>query len=205
VSLSSLDLYYRRSATGPGSGYWQYELNGGAWTTIRDVPNEFSSTSSSGAAMAELDLSGVGGLQNLAAGMAVVLRLVPYGASGSAGTWYVYDQPGTDLVVNGTTQGPAGGPGPNAGGADLADVLLTAGRRQAAGVADRGVPGYTVPFIAAPSPSAPPVVAGRAPGSSFGVPAAHAASFTQGGKSSLLAANDLFWALDGDADVTEKL
>jgi hypothetical protein len=83
-------------------------------------------------------------------------------------------------------------------------VLLAAGRGQAVGAADRGVPGYPDRFIAAPAPSAPPVVAGRAPVSSFAAPAAHAAGSAQGGKSSL-AANDLFRALYGDADTVEKL
>src|SRR5262249_47740544 len=33
ASLSALDLHYRRSATGPNSGLWQYEVNGGAPAT----------------------------------------------------------------------------------------------------------------------------------------------------------------------------
>jgi hypothetical protein len=110
ASLSSIDLYYRRSSSGPSSGYWQYELNGGAWVTIGDFPNQFSSTSSSGAAMNELDLSGIGDLQNLAGGTVVVFRLVPYASTSSGGTWYVYDQPGNDLVINGSIQGGGGSP-----------------------------------------------------------------------------------------------
>jgi hypothetical protein len=104
VSLSAIDLNYRHSSTGPTSGYWQYQLNGGAWQTVADVPGEFSSTSASGSAMTELDLSGVQGLQNLGAGTVVNLRLVPYGATSSAGTWYVYDEAGGDLVLKGTTR-----------------------------------------------------------------------------------------------------
>ncbi len=108
ASLLSIDLYYRRSSSGPSSGYWQYELNGGAWTTIGDFPNQFASTSSSGAAMNELDLSGISGLQNLPSGTVVVFRLVPYAAPSSGGTWYVYDQAGNDLVINGSIQGAGG-------------------------------------------------------------------------------------------------
>jgi subtilase family serine protease len=102
LSLSSIDLYYRHSGTGPPNGLWQYQLNGGTWVTIADITNEFPSTSSSGAAMAELNLSGVGGLQNVAAGTTVTIRLVPYGATSSGGTWYIFDTTGNDLVVNGS-------------------------------------------------------------------------------------------------------
>jgi Endonuclease/Exonuclease/phosphatase family len=105
VSLSSLDLHYRHSSTGPTSGYWQYQLNGGAWTLIGDFANEFPSTSTSGADITEINLTGIAGLQNLPAGTVANVRLVPYGSTGSAGTWYVYDHTGNDLVVNGTVSG----------------------------------------------------------------------------------------------------
>ena len=103
LSLSALDMNYRRSSTGPSNGYWQYQINGGAFTLIGDFANQFSSTSSSGAAITEMNLSGISGLQNLAAGTAVTFRLVPYDSSGSSGTWYVYDVSGSDLVVSGST------------------------------------------------------------------------------------------------------
>jgi hypothetical protein len=102
-SLSSIALNYRHSATGPSNGFWQYQIGTGAFTLISDVTNEFSSTSSSGAAITPLSLSGVTALQNLAAGTIVNLRLTPYGSTSSAGTWYVYDITGSDLVVNGST------------------------------------------------------------------------------------------------------
>jgi hypothetical protein len=60
--------------------------------------------------MAELNLSSISGLQNLPAGTVMDLRLVPYGATSSAGTWYVFNQTGNDLVVNGSVQ--AGGMAP---------------------------------------------------------------------------------------------
>ena len=102
LSLSSIDLHYRRSSSGPSNGLWQYELNGGSWVTIADVSSEFSSTSSSGASITELSLASIAALQNLAAGTAVDLRVVPYGSTSSGGTWYVYDQTGNDLVINGS-------------------------------------------------------------------------------------------------------
>ncbi|HJZ90596.1 MAG TPA: endonuclease/exonuclease/phosphatase family protein [Gemmataceae bacterium] len=109
ASLSALDLHYRRSSTGPNSGLWQYEINGGAWTTIGDFSNLFSSTSTAGADMTALNLSTVAGLQNLSAGTVVDFRLVPYGATSSAGTWYVYNQLGDDLIVSGSVQATGGG------------------------------------------------------------------------------------------------
>src|SRR5262249_44865841 len=70
--------------------------------------NAFSSTSTSGADMTELNLSSVAGLQNLAAGNVVTFRIVPYGATSSAGTWYVYNHTGNDLVVSGSIAASGG-------------------------------------------------------------------------------------------------
>jgi hypothetical protein len=47
----------------------------------------------------------VSGLQNLAAGTVVTFRLTPFGATGSAGTFYVYNKSGIDLALSGTVQG----------------------------------------------------------------------------------------------------
>ncbi|MFL5330882.1 MAG: ribonuclease domain-containing protein [Gemmataceae bacterium] len=101
LSLSSIDLYYRRSSSGPPDGLWQYQLAGGSWVTIADVTSEFSSTSTTGAAMAQLNLAGTVALQNIAAGTAVNFRIVPYGSTNTGGAWYVYDTAGNDLVVSG--------------------------------------------------------------------------------------------------------
>src|SRR5262249_29487167 len=152
----------------------------GAWNTIGDFPNEFPSTSSSGAAMTELDLSVVGGLQNLAAGTVVVFRLVPYGATSSAGTWYVFNQLGNDLVINGLVSAAAGGaiatpPSPNAAGANLANAPPTAKHLGSVGLATFGIPASTDPLGASLAPSATPFVAPRSPVPPGGAPTAHAA------------------------------
>jgi hypothetical protein len=101
TSLSSISMNYRRSSTGPSNGYWQYQVNGGSWTLIGDYSNEFSSTSSSGAAITPISLTGISALQSLPAGSIVDFRLTPYGATSTAGTWYVYDGGNNtnDLVV----------------------------------------------------------------------------------------------------------
>jgi hypothetical protein len=121
ISLSSIAMNYRRSSTGPSSGYWQYEIGTGAWTLIGDESNEFSSTSSSGSTITPISLTGISGLQDLAAGTKVTLRLIPYGATSSSGTWYVYDESGNDLTVAGVY----GGAGSLAIKADAASLDVT--------------------------------------------------------------------------------
>ncbi|HET6248148.1 MAG TPA: Calx-beta domain-containing protein, partial [Tepidisphaeraceae bacterium] len=104
-SLGNLELNYRRSGTGPSSGLFQYQLNGGSFVTIEDDANEFPNSSSGGASITPINLSGISALQNLPAGTAVVFRIVPYNATGTGGTWYINDgsnNMATDLVVNGT-------------------------------------------------------------------------------------------------------
>jgi endonuclease/exonuclease/phosphatase family metal-dependent hydrolase len=100
TSLSSISMNYRHSSTGPSNGLWQYQLNSGAWVTIGDFTNQFSSTSTSGGSVT-VSLAGINDLQNLAAGTVVTFRVVPYGATSSAGTWYVYDGGNNtnDLVI----------------------------------------------------------------------------------------------------------
>jgi hypothetical protein len=215
TSLTSIDLYYRRSSAGATSGLWQYEVNGGAWSTIGDFPNEFSSTNTSGAAMNELDLTGVTGLQNLPGGTVVVFRLVPYGSSASGGTWYVYHQSsGNDLIVNGTITG--GGMGPQGGlkggsggrsgtigesvsGADLTSLLLAGGRRVADGFRDL-LP-LIAPLGASPAPPSPLLRVERF--ESVWTDAAWWRStrdeaFSRQG-------DDLVWALWGEGSLTENL
>jgi endonuclease/exonuclease/phosphatase family metal-dependent hydrolase len=91
ASLSSISMNYRRSSTGPANGYWQFQINGGAWVVIGDFTNQFTSTGSGGAAITPISLTGISALQNLAPGTVVNFRVTPYGATSSAGTWYIYD------------------------------------------------------------------------------------------------------------------
>jgi subtilase family serine protease len=102
VSLSTIDMNYRRGSSGPSNGYWQYQINGGSWNLIGDFTNEFSSSSSSGATLTEISLASISGLHNLSAGTVVNIRVVPYGATSNSGTWYVYDLSGNDLALGGT-------------------------------------------------------------------------------------------------------
>jgi subtilisin-like proprotein convertase family protein/endonuclease/exonuclease/phosphatase family metal-dependent hydrolase len=102
ASLDDVTLSYRRSNAGAPSGQWAYSINSGAFTDI-GAAQSFTSTASSGATLPAVNLTGVAGLQNLAAGTTVTFRLANYG--GTTGTWYVYDvgnSTAADLVVNGT-------------------------------------------------------------------------------------------------------
>jgi hypothetical protein len=149
--------------------------------------------------MAELDLSGVGGLQGLPGGTVVAFRLVPYGASSSAGTWYVYDQPGYDLTLSGSQSGgadappPAPPPGPRPAGEGLASALAPAGRASSALVlaADGPSPvvrqgGSSAPLLVVIGPAVP----------TSGATEAVAPVRAEGHS---LSAVDLFWALYGSA------
>ncbi|HUI28821.1 MAG TPA: phospholipase D-like domain-containing protein [Candidatus Acidoferrales bacterium] len=126
ASLGQIGLNYRRSNTGPQNAEWDYQLNGGAWTSIGDFSGQFPSNSSSGSTITPINLSGITNLQNLPAGTIVKFRIVPYGASSSSGTWYVYGS-GTDLTVNGaiTFVGEAGN---GIGSAQISPAALNAGQ-----------------------------------------------------------------------------
>ncbi len=102
ASLSAIDMNYRHSGTGPVNGFWQYQLGSGTWNTIGDFAGEFPSSGSSASPITEIDLAGFNALQNLGGGTVVNFRLVPYGAGGSSGTWYVDDATGNDLTIKGT-------------------------------------------------------------------------------------------------------
>lgn len=101
VSINPFD--YRRSGTGPSNALVQYSINGGTYTDIGTLT--FSSSSSSGAQAGSTSLSSISALQNVQSISTVTFRIVPYGTSSSAGTFYIYDFAVTsanDLAVNGT-------------------------------------------------------------------------------------------------------
>ncbi len=102
-SMEQIALKYRRSSTGPPNAECDFQINGGAWTKIADISNLFSSNSSSGSSITPIDISTIQDLQDVPAGTIVNFRIVPYGATSSSGTWYVYGT-GTALGVNGSTR-----------------------------------------------------------------------------------------------------
>ena len=110
VSFSSISKFdYRRSAQGATSGVLQYQIGGGAFTDITTL--DYSSTSSSGASLGTITLSGVPALQNVPGGTTVTFRVVNFGGLSAGGTWYVFDaanSTASDLEVSGTV-GVGGG------------------------------------------------------------------------------------------------
>lgn len=86
LSISTLNLHYRRSNSGPVSALLQYSINSGPFITITVLA--FESSSGSGADIAAVNLQTVPGLQHVQG--EINFRIVPYGGNNSAGTWYVY-------------------------------------------------------------------------------------------------------------------
>jgi hypothetical protein len=104
LSLASISQFdYRRSGSGPASGLLQYRINEGTYTDIATI--SFSSTSSSGASAGPISLSSITDLQAIPATSTVTFRIVPYGATSTAGTWYIFDKANStesDLAIEGT-------------------------------------------------------------------------------------------------------
>ena len=104
VSFASVSRFdYRRSGTGPANGVLQFQIGAGAFTDITNL--SYSSTASTGASIGAIDLSGFAALQNVGPGTNVIFRIVNYGGSSSAGTWYIFDTASStavDLALQGT-------------------------------------------------------------------------------------------------------
>lgn len=118
VSFTTISRFdYRRSGTGPANGVLQYQVGAGAFTDLTNLA--YASTSSTGASIGAIDLSGFVALQNVGAGTNVTFRIVNFGGTSSGGTWYVFDTASSsalDLAVQGTvtqvltTNAPASAP-----------------------------------------------------------------------------------------------
>ena len=102
MSLAAINpFYYRKSSTGPTSGLFQYQINNGAFVSFDTL--SFPSSSSSGALLSPIYLNGIQALQNMPPLTIITFRLVPYGASGSTGTFYIFDGiSGSDFSVIGS-------------------------------------------------------------------------------------------------------
>ncbi len=102
VSVSTINQFdYRRSGSGPTSGELQYQIGSGAFIDLAPL----SYTSTSGASLSPIDLSGVFALQNIGAGTNVAFRIVNWGATSSGGTWYIPDlstPSSPDFAISGT-------------------------------------------------------------------------------------------------------
>jgi uncharacterized repeat protein (TIGR01451 family) len=101
TAMSKLD--YRHSSTGPANGVLQYQIGSGGFNDIAAL--SYPDSSSSGASLNPINLTGIAALQNVAPGTNVTFRIVNYGGSTSGGTWYIYDVSNSsalDLAIEGT-------------------------------------------------------------------------------------------------------
>ncbi len=103
VTFSTISIFnYRRSGTGPTTGVLQYQIGTGPFVDIQTVNYGNSSSTQTGS------LGGIAlpsALQNVAPGTVVTLRIVNYGGTSTAGTWYIYSSPSTtasDFEISGT-------------------------------------------------------------------------------------------------------
>jgi hypothetical protein len=104
-SLSTFDLRYRRSSSGTPSGTLQYAINGGAYTAISTL--SFSSTSTSGANIPQVSLSGIAALQNVPAGTTVNFRILFDAGTLAGGTFYIYTGGTLGMRIGGTVTAAA--------------------------------------------------------------------------------------------------
>ena len=107
VSISSIAAYnIRRSATGPSTGIWQYQVGSGSFTDIGSSITWGSVTSASGNPQTAIALGGIPALQSVPAGTTITFRLITWGATQIGGTWY-FNEPsthntGSDLSIIGS-------------------------------------------------------------------------------------------------------
>lgn len=109
VSFSTNILYWHNSATGPWNGELQYSTDGINYTNIAFLP--YNTTNASTTSSITNNLSGIAALQNVPATTTNFFRLVNWGATGSAGTWYVNNASPTTMpdfqVLGSATPVPA--------------------------------------------------------------------------------------------------
>lgn len=125
LSFSSIDAYnIRRSASGPSSGIWQYQIGSGEFVSIGSTITWGGTTSNVGNTQSAIDLSGIAALQSVTE--AVTFRVVTWGASGTGGTWYFNGTAASGslpLTINGSIE-PAAVPEPHEYAVAMAGLLL---------------------------------------------------------------------------------
>ena len=111
VSFSSISKFdYRRSSSGPTTGVMQYQVGSDGFVSF--ATNAYAS-SSSGVSLGAMDLSAITALQDVGPGTHVTFRIVNFGATGSTGTWYIFDAGAStalDFAIQGTLSSLSGPP-----------------------------------------------------------------------------------------------
>jgi len=112
VSFTQIDRFdYRRSGTGATSAVIQYQVGTGAFVDLPAL--SLTVSASAGASLGPIDLTSVADLQNVPGNTPVTFRVVPFAASGSGGTFYIFDVANTtaaDLSIKGTVSVTGGTP-----------------------------------------------------------------------------------------------
>ena len=104
VSFSAIGRFdYRRSGTGPSNGILQYQIGSGPFTDVSVL--SYTASTSAGGSIGPIELTGIAALQSVGAGTDVTFRIVNFGGTSSAGTFYIFDVANSsapDFVVLGT-------------------------------------------------------------------------------------------------------
>ena len=91
ISFTTNILYYHVSSTGPASGELQYSTDGVNYTDVSSMPYPAGGGNGGATTVLTNNLSGVAALQNVPSGTVSYFRIVNWGATSAAGTWYVDD------------------------------------------------------------------------------------------------------------------
>ncbi|MBN2867525.1 MAG: T9SS type A sorting domain-containing protein [Flavobacteriaceae bacterium] len=102
VSLSSLDVNFRRPSTGPDNFLWRYSLDG---TNFINIGSSiiYNLNPTNGTAQSQIDLSVIPELQNVF-NTTITFRLYAWGATGSTGSFAIGRLAGNDLEINGLVE-----------------------------------------------------------------------------------------------------
>ena len=88
VSLSTLDVNFRRSGSGPNAFRWEYST-GSSYTDIGDSDISYTATTTGGNAQTQISLSSIPALQNVPSGTTITIRLLCWGATATTGTFAI--------------------------------------------------------------------------------------------------------------------
>jgi hypothetical protein len=100
VSLSTLDVNFRRSGTGPVDFEWRYSLDGFS-TSYSIATVNYTLSPTDGTAQSQINLTAFPDLQNVASSTTITFRLFGYSASGTTGSFAIGRLSGNDLAVGG--------------------------------------------------------------------------------------------------------
>src|SRR5262249_30280093 len=105
LSITNISKFYvSKSATGPASGELQYSTNGTTFVDITSLAYGVQGTAISAASIGTFDLSGIPALQNLNSNTTATIRIVNWGGTSFAGTWYIGNgnASGADFEIQGS-------------------------------------------------------------------------------------------------------